>query len=351
MQLPRLALTLGDPAGIGPEIVRKALGESTVRDAARLVVIGHPRSLAELAEATGESDRFASVGAVPEERIPEDSRSRGGVVAEIRDQLDAAAPLQFVPVDTPDSWTVGRAQASGGRAALAALRVGAALAHQGVVDGLVTAPVSKEALHLAGERCEGQTELLGRWAGTPDLQMLAVAHRLRVLLLTRHLPLRAALDAIEPPLVVRHLRLLHDGLVAMGFAAPRLALAGLNPHAGEGGILGHDEEERLQPALAEARAQGLDVTGPESPDTVFLRASRGDFDGVLALYHDQAFIPVKLHAPDDGLTVLLGLPYLRVSPAHGTAFDIAGTDRARHGNLVMALVQAAEWALARTSAP
>ena len=214
----------------------------------------------------------------------------------------------------------------------------------------MTGPVSKEALHLAGERVEGQTELLARWDGARDCQMLAVAGELRVLLLTRHLPLREALAAIDEERVVHHLGRLGRALEGLGFECPRLALAGLNPHAGEGGILGEEDGRVLAPAVARARAAGLDVTGPVSPDAVFAQAARGRFDGVLALYHDQAFIPVKLLAPDTGLTVLAGLSYLRVSPVHGTAFDIAGSGRASHANLAAALVRAARWAQARGSA-
>jgi 4-hydroxythreonine-4-phosphate dehydrogenase len=163
-------------------------------------------------------------------------------------------------------------------------------------------------------------------------------------LLTRHVPLRDALRSIVPERVRARLHLLDRGLRRLGIEAPRLALAGLNPHAGENGLLGSEEKEILEPAVREAREDGLDVRGPLSPDTVFLRAAQGEFDGVLALYHDQAFIPVKLHAPGEGLTVLLGLPYLRVSPAHGTAFDIAGKGVADPKNLIAALEAAARWA-------
>lgn len=240
-------------------------------------------------------------------------------------------------------WELGRPQASAGRAALAALRAGHELALARRVDALVCAPVSKEALHLAGERVEGQSELLGRWAGT-SVAMLGIARELRVLLLTRHLPLRDALAAIAPERVLEHLGILARGLARLGLPAPRIALAGLNPHAGENGLLGNEEGRLLEPAVRRARAQGLDVHGPLSPDTVFLRAAQGEFAGVLALYHDQAFIPLKLHAPSEGLTVLLGLPYLRVSPAHGTAFDLAGKNAADPRNLAEALRAAARFA-------
>ncbi len=313
MARPLIALTTGDPAGIGPEIVGKALARDELLERLRLVVIGP------LALRPARVPEWDGAGEPREEVV----------------WLETQGELAYEP---------GKAQAAAARAALSALRAGHELALGGRVDALVTAPVSKEALHLAGERVEGQTELLGRWAGIPEVEMLGVARNLRVLLLTRHLPLRSALERITPERVLAHLLLLDQGLKGLGFEAPRLALAGLNPHAGERGLLGHEEEELLEPAVARARARGLDLTGPLSPDTVFLRAARGEFDGVLALYHDQAFIPLKLHAPGEGLTVLLRLPYLRVSPAHGTAFDIAGKGVADPANLIAALEAAARWA-------
>jgi 4-hydroxythreonine-4-phosphate dehydrogenase len=211
------------------------------------------------------------------------------------------------------------------------------------VDALVTGPVSKEALHLAGERVEGQTELLGRWCGVTRFEMLAVAGGLRVLLLTRHMPLVEAIARVTTAGALDHLRLLDEGLRGLGIDRPRLALAGLNPHAGENGLLGREDDAILRPAVHAARAEGLQVDGPVSPDAVFLLASRGRYDGVLALYHDQAFIPIKLLSEDGGVTVILGLPYVRVSPVHGTAFDLAGTGRASPANLVAAIRRAADW--------
>jgi len=317
---PLIALTAGDPAGIGPEIVLRALYRRALRAQLRLLVLG-PECL----------------------RPPE--------IDPWNPEQGAEAVRSVAWAITPGDgdWEPGHAQASSGRAALEALRRGHELARSRTVDALVTAPVSKEALHLAGERVEGQTELLGRWSNAPGVQMLGVTRRLRVLLLTRHLPLREALARITTEGVQAHLALLERGLRDLGIAAPRLALAGLNPHAGERGLLGSEEEDLLAPALESARAAGLSVAGPISPDTVFLRAAGGEFDGVLALYHDQAFIPLKLLAPGEGLTVLLGLPYLRVSPAHGTAFDIVGQGKADPRNLCVALQQAARWARARTT--
>ncbi|MDP6408832.1 MAG: 4-hydroxythreonine-4-phosphate dehydrogenase PdxA [Planctomycetota bacterium] len=324
LERPLLALTVGDPAGIGPEIAAAALADRRVGAAARVVAVGpasaRPQGVEVLTPAEGPAWRAAG------------------------------ADVGWIESDDPGGWVLGRAQAASGRAALTALRTGHDLAHAGLVDGLVTGPVSKEAMHLAGEEVEGQTELLGRWCGVDDHQMLGVAGKLRVLLLSRHLPLREALEEVSAERVHAHLHLLHGALGELGFPAPRLALAGLNPHAGEAGLVGHEEREALEPAVRAARAEGLAVSGPLPADTVFARAAAGEFDGVLALYHDQAFIPLKALGVDRTLTWIAGLPYLRVSPAHGVAFDIAGRGLARPENLVFALVQAAEWAQSRRGA-
>jgi 4-hydroxythreonine-4-phosphate dehydrogenase len=320
-----LALTLGDPAGLGPEIVRAALSDERVRAAARLVVVG-PR------------------GHAPEGTTHVVFVEPDGVRA-----LEPGVDLAWVDAGDAAPVPVGRASREGGAAALAALRAGAELAASGAVDALVTAPVCKEALHLAGERVEGQTELLCRWDGAADGEMLAVAGTLRVLLLSRHVPLAEALRRITTERVFAHLVLLERALSDLGVRRPRLALAGLNPHAGENGLLGTEERDVLAPAVERARASGLDVSDPQSPDTVFLRALRGDFDGVLALYHDQAFIPLKLAGDGRALTTIAGLSYLRVSPAHGTAFDIAGRGVASPENLIVAILAAAEWARARSA--
>lgn len=320
---PLLALTLGDPAGIGPEIALRALNDPRVRERARLVMIG-PGSLRPREIARREVADLPTAG----------TRSK-----------DSESDVVWVDTGGPPDCRMGEVQALCGRAAIAALRAGHDLAMDRRVDALVTCPVSKSALHLAGEAVEGQTELLGRWAAVERIEMLAIAGKLRVMLLTRHLPLRVALERITRERVIDRLELLDDCLRRLGIGAPHLALAGLNPHAGEGGILGTEDEEILRPAVEILRRRAIDVVGPRSPDTVFLQASRGEFDGVLALYHDQAFIPIKLLSQDAGVTVLAGLPYLRVSPVHGTAFDIAGRGIASHENLVAAILFAAEWSI------
>jgi 4-hydroxythreonine-4-phosphate dehydrogenase len=312
---PLVALTVGDPAGIGPEVALAALRDPRVRERMALLLLGP--------------------GGLRPDEVP--------LVDPIQKGSAALPGLGWIETAGPSIWRMGEAQAECGRAAIAALRAGHDLAVDGRVDALVTGPVNKQALHLAGEQVEGQTELLARWCKVTRYEMIGVAGSLRVMLLTRHMPLRRALEAITTERVVDHLALFHESLHRFGVDSARLALAGLNPHAGESGILGEEEDAILRPAVQAARARGIDVSGPLSPDTVFLLASQGEFDGVLALYHDQAFIPIKLLSRDGGVTVIAGLPYLRVSPVHGTAFDIAGRGIASPANLIAALLQASEW--------
>ncbi|MFT5153372.1 MAG: 4-hydroxythreonine-4-phosphate dehydrogenase [Planctomycetota bacterium] len=303
---PLIALTAGDPAGIGPEVVRAAALDARVQKTVRLAIVGP------FSECPSSIPRLESI-----QELPDD------------------APAGWLDVETKGGWEFGRPQEPSGRAALEALALGADLAQTGQVDALVTAPVCKEALHLAGEAVEGQTELLARWAGVTRFQMVGVAGDLRVMLLTRHLPLRDALAKIDTDVVADHLRLLDESLRELGFERPKIALAGLNPHAGEAGLLGSEEGDLLSPAVSIACSEGLDVSGPLPPDTVFLQAYEGLYHGVLALYHDQAFIPLKLLSQGRGLTWIAGL--------HGTAFDIAGKGRANPENLIRAILTAGRW--------
>ncbi len=309
---PLVALTIGDTAGIGPEIALLALRDEGLARRARLVALGPARLRPDDIQTTDD---------------PASLRGHGWLAT------DDHGPVQ-----------VGRVQRAAGLEALAALRAAHELALLRRVAALVTAPVSKEALHLAGERVEGQTELLGRWCGVERVEMMAVAGKLRVILCTRHMPLRRALDEVTTARVLDRARLFDLTLRALGVERPRLAVCGWNPHAGEHGLLGSEDDEILAPAVAAARAEGLDVHGPISPDSVFRQAAHGEWDGVVALWHDQAFIPLKLLDPAGGVTALCGLPYLRLSPAHGTAFDIAGRGRADASNLIAALHKSVDWA-------
>ena len=332
----RLAVSLGDPAGIGPEVVEKALPPFlTQHDAVQLVLIG-PDELAR-----GIVDRVLARPLVAARRA------------------ECAARLH---VDATGSQArflgpIGRASAEGGEAALAAFMRAIQLAKNREVDALVTAPISKEALALAGCADRGHTEILARELGAGPTAMAfvsggdsAVAHRaspgaLRVVLVTAHVSLRQAIELLSVERVVATARLFADALRGpFGIARPHLALAGLNPHAGEKGLMGDEETLVLEPAVVAARAAGVDLAGPYPADSVFRRATLGEFDGVVALYHDQALIPLKLLAFGQATNVTLGLSVPRTSPDHGTAFDLAGQGRAHPEGMLAALETAAHLA-------
>jgi 4-hydroxythreonine-4-phosphate dehydrogenase len=218
---------------------------------------------------------------------------------------------------------LGRVSSAGGKAAAEAVLRAAADAQRGDLDALVTAPLNKESLHAAGYPWPGHTELLAEASGCPDVAMMFVGGGLRVVLLTIHRSLRSVPDAITGAEVTRVVRLLHRELPRFGVASRRIAVCGLNPHAGEGGLFGEEDRKVLAPAIAALRALGIDVAGPYPADTLFVRASRGEFDAVVAAYHDQGLIPVKLAAFGHAVNVTLGLPFVRTSVDHGTGFDIA----------------------------
>jgi 4-hydroxythreonine-4-phosphate dehydrogenase len=304
----RFALTAGDPAGIGPEIVLKALASPDC-PAGPWVVYG---PLASLEERAG---RFG-----------------------LRGVADLGVPV----VDVGGGpFPLGRVSAEGGRAAAAAVLLAARDALAGRVDALVTAPLHKESLRAAGHPWPGHTEMLAEAASVSDVAMMFVGGGLRVALLTIHRSLRSVPDAITGPEVERVVRLLHRELPRFGASRRRIAVCGVNPHAGEGGLFGREELEVVAPAVARLAAEGLEVTGPLPADTVFVRAARGDFDAVVAAYHDQGLIPVKLVAFGRAVNVTLGLPFVRTSVDHGTAFDIAPSGTADAGSLLAAMSLAA----------
>jgi 4-hydroxythreonine-4-phosphate dehydrogenase len=306
---PRLALTLGDPAGIGPEIALKALASPRRPDAS-----------------------FSVFG--PTEALRDRAR---------RFSLPAPESLDALLVDVPGAPAeLGRASAAGGRAAAEAVLAAVRAAREGQVDGLVTAPLNKEALAAAGYPWPGHTEMLAEAAGVSDVAMMFVGGGLRVALLTIHRSLRSVPDALSAGEVCRIVRLVGRELPRLGAARSRLALCALNPHAGEGGRFGREEQDVLAPAVATLRAEGLDVAGPLPADTLFVRAARGEFDAVVAAYHDQGLIPVKLAAFGQAVNVTLGLPFVRTSVDHGTGFDIVERGVADEGSLVAAMALAAE---------
>jgi len=328
--LPRLAVTLGDPAGIGPEVVARALSTDAALEACRPLVVG-PR--AALEAALGALGRRLALRAV----APGDDPWEGSV-PETVPVLDPAPDLPLPPLGAPS--------AASGALALAALEAAADLARAGAVEGLVTAPVAKAAVRLAGAPgFVGQTEYLAERTGTAEVRMMMAGGGLRVVLVTTHLPLRDVPARIDAEGVYRTLRITHDALAAYeGLSAPHIAVCGLNPHPGE---FGEEDEAQIGPAVARAWAEELNVDGPLAADGLFGRVREAGYDAVVAMYHDQGLVPVKLLAPDGAGNVTLGLPFVRTAPGHGTAFEIAGRSKARAGAMEAALALAARWA-ART---
>ncbi len=325
-----IVLTMGDPAGIGPEIIVKALSErpallpqtvvagdvETLRLAARQWVAGSNRLM------LAEIEELADLAAVPP---------------------GCMAVVQTCKLGEP--VTVGRISAHAGRAAADCIEWAAKAALEGRARAVVTAPIHKEALAAAGVEHPGHTELLqalsaahlGVAVASLPVRMMLSCPGLSTVLVSIHVSLRHALDAVTTEQVLRTIRITHAHFLRIGMATPRIAVAGLNPHAGEGGLFGMEDRDVIAPAIERARQEGMDASGPHAPDTVFMRARQGAFDVVVAMYHDQGLIPVKLLGLDDGVNTTLGLPFVRTSPDHGTAFDIAGTGRASPDSLLAAI--------------
>jgi 4-phospho-D-threonate 3-dehydrogenase / 4-phospho-D-erythronate 3-dehydrogenase len=314
---------MGDAAGVGPEIVVKALAVPEVYAICRPLAIGDAARLRRAGAIVGSRLAVRSL------RQPEEAGYRLGTI----DCID----LAVIPEDLP----FGRLSAAAGDAAYRFVARAVELAREGRVDAICTAPLHKEALHAGGHRFPGHTEMLAALSGTPEVSMMLATPRLRVIHVTTHLGLLDAIERIEPGLVERTIRRGHEALVRAGIPRPRVAVCAINPHAGEGGLFGRGEEaSKILPAVEAARAAGIDVEGPLPTDALFFRAGRGEFDLVVAMYHDQGHGPVKLLGIDDGVNVTVGLPFVRTSVAHGTAFDIAGTGRADERSLVQALREA-----------
>jgi 4-hydroxythreonine-4-phosphate dehydrogenase len=320
MNRPRLAITMGDAAGIGPEIIMKALAHHDLHARCRPFVVGDAARLSEAGRLAGVA---LGVQGIAE---PEQARFEAGTV----DCLD----LGLIPASLP----FGQVSAAAGHAAHEYVRVATGLATQGRIEALVTAPLNKEALQAGGHDFPGHTELLAALTGTPEVSMMLTGPGLKVILVTSHMGLLEAIHAIEPGLVLRTIARGREVLLKAGIARARMAVCGINPHAGENGLFGEGEEERkIAPAVAEARARGWDVEGPLPADTLFYRARRGDFDMVVAMYHDQGLAPVKVLGLESGVNITVGLPVIRTSVDHGTAFDIAGTGRADERSLLEAI--------------
>ncbi len=329
MNLP-LIVTMGDACGIGPEIIAKAFRVGEGRGA---VVLGDVGVMRRAVAATGGELVLARVesardlAACPPGCLP---------VLQVRDLPSGLADLPL-----------GQVNAQAGAAAAACITQAVRAVQAGDARAIVTAPIHKEALAAAGVGFPGHTEMLQALATLPGeplrpVRMMLANEQLRTVLVTIHMSLRKAIDAVTFDAVLDTLRITHRSAQAFGIAYPRIAVAGLNPHAGEGGLFGDEELRIIGPAVRAARAEGIAASGPYAPDTVFMRARHtndhtGEFDVVVAMTHDHGLIPVKYLGVEQGVNVTLGLPFVRTSPDHGTAFDIAGTGRADPASLIAAL--------------
>lgn len=324
---PVIGITMGDATGVGPEIIMKSLAHAAVYDSCRPLVIGDAGRLEDANRIVGGTLQINAI-----ER-PNQARFQPGVV----DCID----LGLIPADLP----YGKLSALAGDAAYRYIERTVQLTSAGELDAVCTAPLNKEALHAGGHIFPGHTELLAHLTGTEEVSMMLMTPILKVIHVTTHIGILDAIARIEPGLVKRTIERAHATLLRAGIQDPLIAVCGINPHAGENGLFGYGEEEtKIQPAIEELRARGWRVEGPLPADTLFFRAGRGDFDCVVAMYHDQGHGPVKVMGLEAGVNVTVGLPVIRTSVDHGTAFDIAGKGIADERSLIEALRQATELA-------
>jgi 4-phospho-D-threonate 3-dehydrogenase / 4-phospho-D-erythronate 3-dehydrogenase len=316
---------MGDPAGIGPEVVLKAVAEEEVLRVCHPVIIGDAQLLAHTARTLDLTCGYDIVRR--HERLP----------AELN------GPLIYHLDNIGGHIEPGIESGAAGKAAAAYIESAVQLCAAGAVDAIATAPINKRALFLGGYSFPGHTEFLAHLTGAEDYAMAFVASNLRIVLLSTHVPLAEAIRMVERDRLIRFINLTHRELRRWGIERPRIAVAALNPHGAEGGLFGVEEASEIAPAVEHFRGlEEMVVQGPFSADTVFLRASRGEFDAVVACYHDQAMIPVKCLSFGEAVNVTLGLPFIRTSVDHGTAFDIAGRGIAEHSSMVAAITLAAE---------
>ncbi|MGB8029601.1 MAG: 4-hydroxythreonine-4-phosphate dehydrogenase PdxA [Terracidiphilus sp.] len=313
-RLARIAISIGDPAGIGAEIALKALEDQSVSALAQWLLIADSAPLNAARSITGIDPRTLPCSLI---------------------EAGALAPDHKVEF--------GRLRAEYGLAAVAYVRRAVELCMKGEADAMVTAPLNKEAVTLSGRAFSGHTEYIAELTGAPEPRMLLYSEKLATVHVSTHIALEQACR-LDRGHIVRTIQLGNDALLWLRRTAPRIAVCGLNPHAGEHGLFGRQDAEIIAPAIAEARALGIDCSGPHSPDTIFVRALRGEFDLIVAMYHDQGHIPMKLIDFEGGVNVSLGLPIIRTSVDHGTAFDIAGRNQADATNMKAAMRLAARMA-------
>lgn len=315
-----IAVTMGDPAGIGPEIIIKSLAEGKL-SGTPAVVVGCASTLR----------RIMALGITPSAELR--------VLGSMADAHFAPGIINIIdePLANPETLKAGVVQLEAGDLAYRCVKRATELAMAGDVQAIATAPLNKEALHLAGHLYPGHTELLAKLTDTKDYGMVLYTDRLKVIHVTTHIALRQFLDTLNRQRVETVIAMADNFLKRVGFGHPRIAVAGVNPHAGENGLFGNEEIDIVGPAVTAMKAKGLNVTGPCPPDTVFLQCYEGQFDMVVAMYHDQGHIPLKLLGFYDGVNITAGLPFIRTSADHGTAFDIAWTGKAKSESMAISI--------------
>ncbi len=319
----KIAITMGEPGGIGPEVIVKALINNTVRRCCSPVVIGDADIIREAARKSKLSIRIR-------------------IINDLKEVQSGQQTIEVVDIRSPYTFKKNVPSRGAGRAVVKYITKAVELTLNKDVDGMVTAPISKESLSMAGYAWPGHTELLAELTGAKDYAMMFVSRKLRVILCTIHMPLKDVPRKITKHTVLKTIRLAKKGSALLGIKDPEIAVAGLNPHAGESGVMGNEEVRSIVPAIKAAKKVGFDVSGPYPPDVVFHKAYNGAFDMVVCMYHDQGLIPFKMLAFDTGVNMTVGLPIIRTSPDHGTAFDIAWQNRAEPASMIEAIKLAAK---------
>jgi len=324
---PIIAISMGDPAGIGPEVLLKALAETSVWDKVRPLAVGDLSILQRVAQATGQSIQLNPISVV----------GKAVFCPDTPDVLDLQSP-------DLDDLVPGTVSAAAALAAVAYIEEAARITQFGAAAAMATGPINKAALKLAGVPFIGHTELLAAFLGEEEVTTMLATEGLRVVHVTRHVPLSDVAERITKENVLATIRLTQSGLAQMGIKQPRIAVAALNPHGGDDGLVGREEIDEIAPAVVQAQSEGILASGPIPADSVFFRAIRGEFDVVVAMFHDQGHIPIKTHGFERSITVTLGLPVIRTSVDHGTAFDIAWQGVASPESMVEAITLAAQLA-------
>ncbi|MDH5769158.1 MAG: 4-hydroxythreonine-4-phosphate dehydrogenase PdxA [Nitrospirota bacterium] len=320
--MKKLALTMGDPGGVGPEIIIKALYSSEVRRYCAPIVIG---------------DRIVIEEALNLFKLPVKLR----IIKSSEESEPTIGSIELIDIGLIQKIDKGKPTAKSGRACVSYIKKAVELVLQNKVDGIVTAPISKKALKMAGFAWPGHTEMLAELTHTKDYAMMLVGGPLRVILATIHVPLKSVPALITKDRVLKTIRLAKKACDMLDIKNPKIAVAGLNPHAGEAGIFGDEEIKKIIPAIEAAKKEGIPVSGPYPPDTIFHKAYKGDIDLIVCMYHDQGLIPLKMIAFEKGVNVTVGLPFIRTSPDHGTAYDIAWKGVANPASMIEAIRLAA----------